>query len=309
MRRAAAPSSARLRSPSERARGIGYAIASASLFGFNTNFARLAFLSGADAPTLNAVRFGLTVLVLLLFLGLRRARIPLTRRQRLGAVVLGVLFFLCSFGYMGAIQFIPVSIAVLLLYSYPILVGLIARVSEREPLGPARLAALLLAFVGVALALGIDATALPDWRGIALAFLAAGTMSLFVTGSSRLLRGADPGAVNLHLMATAAALFLVALIAGGPASWPKGEGGWLAFGGAIITFALAQLALIAAIGRAGATLAAAIMNLEPLLTIALALLLVGESLSPLQLAGAALVLIAIFLMGRGRPAAVPVAEP
>lgn len=309
MRRAAAPSSARLRSPRERARGIGYAVASASLFGFNTNFARLAFLSGADAPTVNAVRFGLTVLALLLFQGLRRARAPLTRRQRLGAFALGVLFFLCSFGYMGAIQFIPVSIAVLLLYSYPILVGLIARVSERETLGPARLAALLLAFVGVALALGIDATALPDWRGIALAFLAAGAMSLFVTGSSRLLRGADPGAVNFHLMTTAAALFLVALIAGGPASWPKGEGGWLAFGGAVITFALAQLALIAAIGRAGATLAAAIMNLEPLLTIALAVLLVGESLSPLQLAGAALVLIAIFLMGRGRPAAVPAAEP
>ena len=309
MRRAAAPSSARLRSPSERARGVGYAIASASLFGFNTNFARLAFLSGADAPTLNAVRFGLTVLVLLLFLGLRRARTPLTRRQRLGAFALGVLFFLCSFGYMGAIQFIPVSIAVLLLYSYPVLVGLIARVSEREPLGPARLAALLLAFVGVALALGIDATALPDWRGIALAFLAAGTMSLFVTGSSRLLRGADPGAVNFHLMAAAAALFLVALIAGGPASWPMSEGGWLAFGGAVITFALAQLALIAAIGRAGAMLTATLMNLEPLLTIALALLLVGESLSPLQLAGAALVLIAIFLMGRGRPVAVPVAEP
>ena len=50
------------------------------------------------------------------------------------------------------------------------------------------------------------------------------------------------------------------------------------------------------------------MNLEPLLTIVLAVLLVGEHLTGLQLAGAALVLSAIYLTGR-RPAGSAITRP
>ena len=309
MSHAALPSGLAARAASTRARGIAFAVGSAALFACNTNLARLSFESGADAATLNAVRFSLSVLVLLLLSAFGPARVRLSPRQRLAAAGVGVLFFLCSFGYMGAIQFIPVSIAALLLYSYPILVALIARVSEGEPLGGARIAALVLGFVGIALALGVAPADWPDWRGLALAALAAGSMSLFVIGSSRLMRAADRGEVNRHLMGTAAVLFLLVLAAGGPTRWPAGEAGWLAFAGAVVTFTLAQIAVIAAIGRAGAVLAASLMNLEPLLTIALAVLALGESLSWPQLLGALLVLSAIVLIGRGGRTPVALAEP
>lgn len=309
MSQASATGAAAPHSPSERARGIACSIASAAFFAGNTNLARLAFEGGADAATLNAVRFAFTVLVLLLIASMRRRPAALERRQRLLACGLGVLFFLVSFGYMGAIQFIPVSVAVLLLYSYPMLVGLIARLSEREPLGRARAAALVLAFAGLALALGVDAQTPPDWRGVALVILGAVAMALLVTGSSRVMRRADPGTVNLHLMATGAVLFLVALPLGGAQHWPAGQGAWLAFAGAVLVFALAQLSLIAGIRRAGPVLAATLMNLEPLLTIALAVLFLGERLTRLQLLGAALVLAAIFLTSRGRPAPVYPEEP
>jgi len=301
MSHAPTPSGTPRHSPQARAQGIACAIASAALFACNTNLARLSFASGADAATMNAVRFVVTVLLLQLLSALRRSPPPLNPRQRFAALALGVLFFLTSFGYMGAIQFIPVSIAVLLLYSYPILVALMASLSEGERLGSSRIAALVLAFVGVALALGVTAADWPDGRGVALAVLAAAAMSVFVIGSSRLLRLADRGEVNRLLMTAAAFLFLLMLLAGGTARWPASGPGWLAFGGAVITFALAQLALLAAIGRAGPVLAATLMNLEPLLTIVLAVLLVGERLTGLQLAGAALVLSAIYLTGR-RPA-------
>ena len=221
------PSGTPARSPSARAQGIACAIASAALFACNTNLARLSFASGADAATLNAVRFVVTVLLLLLLSALRRSPPPLSRRQRLAALALGVLFFLTSFGYMGAIQFIPVSIAVLLLYSYPILVALMAAVSEGEPLGSSRIAALLLAFLGVALALGVTAADWPDGRGVALAFLAAAAMSLFVIGSSRLLRVADRGEANRQLMTAAAYSFFSrcspAGRRGGPQAGPAGS--------------------------------------------------------------------------------------
>jgi len=305
---AASGLAARVRTPLRR-RGVGYAAACASLFSVNTVCARIAFQGGADAPTGNAARFAFTLLVLLLIAAFRREHHALTLRQRLGAFGLGILFFCCSFGYMGAIQFIPVSIAVLVLYTYPILVGLLARITEGERLGPVRLVALVIAFLGLVLALDVQSEPLPDWRGLALAFFAACGISLMVAGSSRALRGADEGAINLHLILSASVIFAVLLFLGGGPVWPKTELGWAGMAGLLVTFAASQLTLIAAIGRAGPVVTAAMMNLEPLITTALAVLLVGETLSPTQLAGAALVIFAIFLTGWARkPRPAPVVE-
>lgn len=315
--------------PTVELRGIGFTVLAASLFGLNTISARLAFEGGTDAVTGNATRFAFTLLVLFAWLALKRGRATLAPRQRLAGLALGIPFALCSFGYLGSIQYIPVSIAVLVLYSYPVLVGLIARVVEREPLGGMRVAALVLAFLGLALALDAQAAALPDWRGLALAALAAAAFSVMIVGGGRLMREADRAQLNLHLMMSASVVLVVALFAGGGPSWPKTEGGWLAFAALLVTFAAAQIALIAGLGRAGPVLTAAVMNLEPVITILLAMLLVGERMTLLQISGAAMVVLAIFLMGsrrrhsgailcatqnggrdgRRRPTPVPPAEP
>lgn len=292
-----------------RSRGIGIAVLGATMFSVSTVTARLALEGGMDVPTANAARFLFAVLVLCGFFALRRQVPSLPQRQRLAALGLGIAFFVAGFGFLGAIQYIPVSIAVLVLYTYPVLVGLIVRVGEREALGPIRLASLGLAFGGLALALDVQAAALPDWRGLALAFLAAASMSAMVVGSGRVMRNADRNTVLLHLLAAATTLFVIVILLGDGPHWPRMEGGWFAAAGLVVTFAAGQLALIAAIEWAGPVLTATIMNLEPLITIALAVLLVGERLTVLQAFGAGLVITAILLMRRtGRPAAASAGE-
>lgn len=292
-----------------RSRGTGIAVLAATMFSVSTVMARLALEGGLDVPTANAARFLFAVLVLCVFFALRRQVPRLPRRQRLAALGLGIAFFVTGFGFLDAIQYIPVSIAVLVLYTYPILVGLIARVGEREALGPVRLASLGLAFGGLALALDVQAAALPDWRGLALAFLAAASMSVMVVGSGRVMRDADRNMVLLHLLAAAATLFVIVIMLGDGPHWPRTEEGWLATAGLVVAFAAGQLSLIAAIEWAGPVLTATIMNLEPLITIALAVLLVGERLTALQALGAGLVIAAILLMSRtGRPAGLSTGE-
>ena len=272
--------------------------------------ARLAFEGGMDAPTANAARFLFAVLALIVFFVLRRRFPSLPRRQRLAALALGIAFFFTTFGFLDAIRYIPVSVAVLVLYIYPILVGLVASVTERASLGPTRLTSLVLAFAGLALALNVQAAALPDWRGLALACLAATSMSVMVIGSSRVMREVDRSSVNLHLLVGASTLFVIILPLGGGAQWPRTEAGWLAVAGMVTTFAVGQLALVAAIGWAGPVLTATVMNLEPLITIAFAVLLVGERLTLPQTVGAGLVVSAVFLMGRaGRPSSASATEP
>lgn len=88
-----------------------------------------------------------------------------------------------------------------------------------------------------------------------------------------------------------------ALLVGGP-HLPHGAPGQLGFAGLLLTFPLAQLALLTAVDRAGPVVTAVAMNLEPLITIGLAVILLGEHVSAVQLGGAALVVAAIAIMRR-----------
>lgn len=282
-----------------RHHGLALAATSASLFSLNTVCARTAFDAGADAITGNAARSAFAAAVFGLLLVLRRGRARLSGRQRLAAAALAVPVALSSFGYLGAVEYIPVSTAVLIVYTYPIWVGLIARLIRGEPLGRARVIAIFLAFAGVAIALDVHASATPDARGLALAGLAAIGMAAMVLGSSRLVRDIDPGAINFYLSAAATGIFAVLLLVGGP-HLPHSALGDLGLAGLLVTFPLAQLALLTAVDRAGPVVTAVVMNLEPLITIGLAVIVLGEHVSAIQLGGAALVVAAIAIMQRSR---------
>jgi drug/metabolite transporter (DMT)-like permease len=280
-----------------RRSGLALAAASASLFSLNTVCARTAFDAGANALAGNAARSAFAVGVFGLLLVLRRGGPRLTGRQRLAATALAVPVALSSFGYLGAVEYIPVSTAVLIVYTYPIWVGVFARLTHGEPLGAARVVAIFLAFAGVAITLDVHASAMPDARGLALAVVAAIGMTSMVLGSSRLVRDIDPGAVNFYLSSGMTAIFAVLVLVGDP-RLPHTALGHLGFAGLLVTFPLAQLALLAAVDRAGPVVTAVVMNLEPLITIGLAVILLGEHVAALQLGGAALVVCAIAIMRR-----------
>src|SRR3546814_14457321 len=73
---------------------------------------------------------------------------------------------------MGSIFYIPASLAVLIFYTFPLLVAVGARWTEGEPVGGTKLVGLAVAFAGLAIALGVELGDL-DPRGIALAGMAA----------------------------------------------------------------------------------------------------------------------------------------
>jgi drug/metabolite transporter (DMT)-like permease len=277
-----------------RRHGLALAATSASLFSFNTVCARIAFDAGGNAVAGNAARFAFAAAAFGLLLVLRRGGARLSGRQRLAAAALAVPVALSSFGYLGAVEYIPVSTAVLVVYTYPIWVALIARQTRGEPLGGARVVAIVLAFAGVALALDVHASAMPDGRGPALAAIG---MAAMVLGSSRLVRDIDPGAVNFYLSSAATGIFAALLLVGDP-HLPHGALGHLGFAGLLVTLPLAQLALLAAVDRAGPVVTAVVMNLEPLITIGLAVIVLGEHVSAVQFGGAALVVAAIAIMRR-----------
>jgi drug/metabolite transporter (DMT)-like permease len=272
--------------------GIAVAAFSAAIFGFGTTFARLAYDGGANPLTVVLLRlaaFVIVVSIVLLLLG-RQGR--LSRQGFLASLWMAATLGMVSLGYQGAVAFIPVSLAALLFYTFPLLVGVMAVAAGRDRLTGRKALALVLAFLGLALALGPAFTSL-DWRGIALAIIAALGMSLTLTFGGAAMRDEDAIAMGIYTnLWMLIALSLLAAATGGvmlPAT-PLGAVGAL---GACASYVVAYLCWYFALTLVKPVRLAALFNIEPVVTLLAASLILGERLSGQQLIGAAFVLLSV----------------
>lgn len=275
-------------------RGVAIALLCACSYGLGPPLARLTYNAGTGVFTAATARFVAGVIGIGLLLWLGRRAIRLAPRVRWAACGLGVISTVTSLGYMGAIFFIPASLAILIFYTFPLLVALGARWTEGEPLTWTKAAGLAVAFAGLAVALGVSFDEL-DARGVALGMLAAVGAALHVLAISHVARWAGGATLplNLHSMAVALVLNGALLIWTGGPVWPSGTAGWLGLLGVMVFFTGGVTLMYAAIARLGPVRASIIMNLEPVVTIVVAVALLGERFGPQQGIGAALVLGAV----------------
>jgi drug/metabolite transporter (DMT)-like permease len=141
---------------------LGYAVAMLS--------ANMAVKNGIDIHTTNAMRYTVALVFLFLFQRIRRHNAKLPPRERVISLSLGFTVFIMAAGYLGATQYIPISLAVLIFYTFPLFVVVISRFTENEPMTQMRLIAIIIAFVGLGFALEIGSIARLNWQGVAYGF-------------------------------------------------------------------------------------------------------------------------------------------
>jgi drug/metabolite transporter (DMT)-like permease len=269
-------------------------VVAAVSFGISNVLGKVAFLAGADVLTLVSFRGVVGVGFLSLWLRFYPPAVRHTPQARRIALGLGLLFAGNVYGVYEAIRLIPVPVAVLAYFIYPLLTGIAASLTGLERLSPRGVLAALVAFAGLALMIGAQPGALAP-AGLAWAFGAAccRTAMLLITRAS--LAGAEARLTTWYsLLSSTAVLVIVCLVL---RDWtpPLDAPGWAAFVGTSITTTVAVLALFASAARIGPFRTAVLMNLEPVVSTVLGLLLVGDSVTPLQLAGGAVMLGALVL--------------
>ena len=275
------------------------ALGSAVTFALNLVLARLAYDAGANIHALNLGRAVLFLVAILIWLRIARQPLGLPRRAAVLSFALGVLLCAEMYLLLGAILFIPVSLTVLIMYSYPLLLAALTWATGREPVSVARIAALVAAFAGLGLALAAPADT-PDWRGLALAGAAAVTLGALLVVSERTMAGRDNRVVMLYMMAATSAIVGLLSLAVVELAWPAGGAGsgpgWLAFGGSIVSYVLATFLLFTAVSMIGPLRTAAIDNTSPVWALLFGLWLIGETLAPRQMLGVALMVAALVVL-------------
>jgi len=282
--------------------GIGTALLGASLFGFVVPLARYSYEFGSDPTTAALVRLGLGAgaATLMMFILRRRFAIPSAGiPAALGVTITSLSTALC---YLTAVVYIPVSLAVLIFYTYPLMVAAYTAIVQRSPLGVWRSVAFIAAFTGLAIAFGPSFEGL-DWRGIALAASAAASLTSMFIFSAAALRHVGVVPITFYSnVGSFSAMVVIVYALGGPAL-PAANAGWGGLIGSGLCYAVGIFLHFGAINIIGAARTAMFFNLEPIIAIILAAFLLGESLDLVQYAGGALVIGALVmtsLAGRRR---------
>ena len=267
-------------------------IVSALSFSAADILSKVVFNDGMDVLSFITTRGVLTVLFFLFWLRQAPPARRHTSRERIVSIVIGVMFAANVFALLLAIRLLPLSIAILTYFIYPLLTGLAGAATGVDRVGWRGLLAALAAFIGLALMLGArlgDVAPL----GVAAALIAAAVrvVSLLITRVS--LRETDARLNTWYSLVPSALLFVLASLLTHTWNPPQSAYGWVAFAGMSITSTLSVLTMFVSINRIGPFRTALIMNLEPLVSTLGSIALLGEALTPVQAAGGALMLVAL----------------
>jgi drug/metabolite transporter (DMT)-like permease len=292
-------------------------LASAAAFGAMGIFGKLAYEEGATVGTLLAARFAIAAAVLWVVI-LATGRVAqiraLSRRDAGLALALGGLGYGAQAGaYFVALGRLDASLLALLVYTFPTIVTVTAIVLGRDRLSPRIAVALVLASTGLVVMLATARDGALDPLGTVLGLSAAVMYTVYILASEGITARVGPLALTT-LVCTGAA---VSLTVGGilvddlhPAAVSASGIGWLT-GIAVISTVGAVALFFAGLHRVGPSTAAILSTLEPVITVVLALLVFGESLGAIPLAGGVLVLLAVLVVRapRSRPLPTPHLAP
>ena len=276
--------------------GVALAIGSAVSFGPLGVFGKLAYRVGFTTPQLLSYRFGLAALLLWAAAVVMRQGLP-SRRNLAGLVIMGGAGYVAqSASYFNALHYIPASTTALLLYTYPVVVTVLAAVLFGESLGRMKLGALGLSALGTVLVVQAQLHAAPP-IGIILGLGSAAFYSGYILFGSRLLPGLPPVSSTAVIMTSAAVVWSLYAGINGQllVAWTPPQLALLG-GFAILGTTIPVLTFILGLPLVGASRAAILSTFEPASTVLLAVIILGETASPLQWIGGALIIASVLVL-------------
>jgi len=286
------------------AAGLLLAIGGVVCFSIRPIFIKLAYAHVVDPVTLLALRmiFSLPFFVAAA-LWVRRGEThrPLARGDLAAVCALGVLaYYGASFLDFLALQYISAGLGRLLLFVYPTIVVLLSAAVLGKRVTGRELAALALTYGGLMLvfAQSVGGAGEGLWLGALLAFASAGCYAVYLVAGAEVIARVGSVRFTAYAMSAAAVACIAQFLALRPLAaldLPLEVYGY-AIGMAVLSTAVPVFMTSEALRRVGANTVAIVGALGPVTTIVLGWLGLEEVMTPLQLAGSALVLVGVVVI-------------
>ena len=272
--------------------GIAVALAAAAGFSLANTSANVAYQGGSNPLTVAATRFLVPTAALVAWLRVSGISPVLPKRDAYAATSLGLVTALYTWALLRSFSSIPFALAILIFYLFPLIAAVIVAWFGWEKFSWKTGAAIVLALAGLALALDVHGGNL-NIDGVVLAFFAAVGLAVVVVVSSRVFGKGDARPLTLYMAATASALLLIICASSGDFALPQTISGWVGFVAAAGFYGFAMIAFFIAISMIGPVRTSLFSYADAVLSAGLGVVVLGQALTLFQIAGIALVVLAL----------------
>jgi drug/metabolite transporter (DMT)-like permease len=287
-----------------RAWGILFALAGTIAFAFRPVLIKLGYAAHpVSATTLLFLRMTLALPFFLAMAWAFRAEPPIPRRDWAGIVALGLIgYYAASLLDFLGLQYVSAGLGRLIMFLYPTLVVILSAVFLSKPATRREIGALAITYAGIALVLANQLSAAPEGRlflfGALLVFAAAMCYAVYLVTGSQLVRRVGSARFTAYTMiaSTVPAVAQFLLLESAAALALPAEVWWYAILLATACTVLPVFLVAEALKRIGANQFALIGALGPVTTVLADFALLEGALTPVQLAGGALVISGVLLV-------------
>jgi drug/metabolite transporter (DMT)-like permease len=295
--------------PMPHALAIAVVACLAVVFASNHVAARLAFDHGVSVITAVSVRSVVTVVGVMLLLRLAGVSAALPSASRRDALIVGLILSLQSFSLYSAVSRIPVALALLTFNTFPIVLALLSWATTGER--PARRTgrAMPVILVGLVLALDIPgvlasagqslADPLRFAAGVGFGLAASVSFATVLLLTTRWLNAIDGRVRTVWTMGVVALVVSAAGIVTDGFAWPVDAAGWTGLVLLSLLYGSAFTAMYVLVPRMGAVNTAPVLNIEPVASMVIAWAVLGQTIAPIQVFGAFLVVGSVIWMNLG----------
>lgn len=301
------------KSPNIRAQRVGFmlALGSAALFSLKSIVVKLGLADGASVEVLMLWRmtFALPVYLAVGLYSLKQQAPSRRPSLRLFAIAagLGVLsYYVCTWLDFSGMRYISAQLERMVLFTYPILTALLAKVLLGERFTRQHALALVLSYVGVLVVFGAEVQGIgadAGW-GIGLVFGAALLFAFYIIFAKPVIHQLGSRLFTCIAMIAATAAIVThnaVILTVTHQPWSEVFSATAVTAGvalAVLCTVLPSFMFSEAIARIGASRASAAGNVGPVVTTILAVSILGEPFGLAQATGLVLILLGVGLVGR-----------
>lgn len=276
--------------------GLIYSLISATAFASMAILVKFGYAAGMTGPVMMQFRFGYAVIFMLGILFIKdRSLLRISWRDLGKCAFLGlVVYWSQTTCFVSALETIPASTAALVLYGHPMVVALLSATFLGMRINRAVIASLFLVMGGCCLVFYDAFLRDVDGLGFLFALGAMTVFSLYLILVQVLLKGLKPLTATFYVMLFAAISFTVT---GDIFAWRQATGDQM-----VISLALGLLPgvvavtfLYVAIEKVGSAFACIFSSVEPIITLAAAVVFLDEKVVLLQVGGALLIILGIVI--------------
>ena len=287
---------------SKQNQGSILVVISAIFFGLMGPLAVICKNDGLSQSSLLLYRFFFAFLLLLIFCLHKKEFENFNIKNVIPAFFLGAIaYFMQSYFYFSALDYIGVGLTSILLYIYPALVVLILWTVKSQKPSLSLWFGIGLAFIGVALCFVEEMQQLSKPLGIYLALAAALTYSCYLVISEDVLNKTSPLLVSTFVCLGAASSYFIKIIVHEEFTLPMSSDGVLALLGlTILSTVLGILFIFKGIEMIGASKASILSSIEPVTAVMLGSMFLNEVITKIKIFGFVLVLLSVIYISQNK---------